>query len=40
VDIAIKRGSLEELEKIIEMGFKEGFTSALQGLEKILEAKK
>ncbi|MEL1256088.1 SRPBCC domain-containing protein [Flavobacterium sp. DGU38] len=35
VDIAIKRDSLEELEKIIEMGFKEGFTSAMKGLDKI-----
>jgi len=38
VDIAIKRNSLAELEKIIEMGFKEGFTIALKGLDKILEA--
>lgn len=40
VDIAIKRNSLSELEKIIEMGFKEGFTIALQGLDKILETQK
>ncbi|MFD2938618.1 SRPBCC family protein [Flavobacterium notoginsengisoli] len=40
VDIAIKRGSLEELEKVIEMGFKEGITSTMQTLDKILETKK
>nr|WP_294782319.1 SRPBCC domain-containing protein [uncultured Flavobacterium sp.] len=39
VDINITRGSLEELEKVIEMGFKEGFTNALEGLDKILAAK-
>lgn len=39
VDIVIKRDSFEELQKIIEMGFKEGFTSALQGLDKILAEK-
>lgn len=38
VDISIKRDSLEELEKIIEMGFKEGFTSAMKGLDKIFES--
>ncbi|WP_163409731.1 SRPBCC family protein [Flavobacterium ajazii] len=37
VAIVIKRDSLEELEKIIEMGFKEGFTSAMKGLDKIFE---
>jgi len=36
VDINIKRDSFEELQKIIEMGFKEGFTSALESLDKIL----
>lgn len=40
VDIFIKRDSLEELEKIIEMGFKEGFTIAMESLDKIFEAKK
>jgi uncharacterized protein YndB with AHSA1/START domain len=40
VDIAIRRNSLAELEKVIEMGFKEGFTMAMEGLDKILEAKK
>lgn len=39
VDIVIKRDSFEELQKIIEMGFKEGFTSAMQGLDKILAEK-
>ncbi|MBO9585800.1 MAG: SRPBCC domain-containing protein [Flavobacterium sp.] len=39
VDIMIKRDSFEELQKIIEMGFKEGFTSAMQGLDKILAEK-
>lgn len=37
VDITIKRDTLAEIEQIIAMGFKEGFTSALQGLDKILE---
>ncbi|MEN2402329.1 SRPBCC domain-containing protein [Flavobacterium sp. MC2016-06] len=40
VDIVIKRDSFAELEKIIEMGFKEGFTSALKSLDKIFEDKK
>ena len=40
VDIAIKRDSFEELEKIIEMGFKEGITATMQSLDKIFEAKK
>ena len=40
VDIAIKRDSLEELEKIIEMGFKEGITATMQSLDKIFEARK
>ncbi|WP_343586279.1 SRPBCC domain-containing protein [Flavobacterium sp.] len=39
VDIAIRRDSFEELQKIIEMGFREGFTSAMQGLDKILAEK-
>lgn len=40
VDIHIKRDSFQELEKIIEMGFKQGFTSAMESLDKIFEAKK
>ncbi|MEO8239115.1 MAG: SRPBCC domain-containing protein [Flavobacterium sp.] len=40
VDIAIRRDSLAELEMIIEMGFKEGFTSAMEGLDKIFEGGK
>ena len=40
VDIAIRRDSLAELEMIIEMGFKEGFTIAMEGLDKIFEAGK
>ncbi|MEN2487748.1 SRPBCC domain-containing protein [Flavobacterium sp. B11] len=39
VDILIRRDSFEELQKIIEMGFREGFTSAMQGLDKILAEK-
>ncbi|MBJ2125424.1 SRPBCC domain-containing protein [Flavobacterium sp. IB48] len=39
VDIVIRRDSFEELQKIIEMGFREGFTSAMQGLDKILAEK-
>lgn len=37
VDITIKRDSLEELEKIIEMGFKEGITATMKSLDKIFE---
>lgn len=40
VTIAIKHENLSDLEKIIEMGFKEGFTIAIEGLDKIFEAKK
>lgn len=40
VDIAISRDNFAEIEQLIATGFKEGFTSALTGLEKILEAKK
>ncbi|MHC0440979.1 SRPBCC family protein [Flavobacterium sp. 3-210] len=40
VDIVIKRDSLPELEKVVEMGFKEGFTSTLKILDKILESRK
>jgi len=39
VDIAIRRNSLAELERVIEMGFKEGFTIAMEGLDKIFEKK-
>ncbi len=37
VHVEIKHGSLEDLEKIIEMGFKEGFTACLGQLEDILK---
>ena len=40
VDIVIKRDSWEELEKIIEMGFKQGFTNAMESLDKIFETRK
>lgn len=40
VDIAIKRNSLSELEKLIEMGFKEGITVTMKSLDKIFEARK
>ena len=40
VDIAIKRDSLEELEKIVAMGFKEGITATMKTLDKIFEAQK
>jgi uncharacterized protein YndB with AHSA1/START domain len=36
VSIAIKNDSLERMEKMIEMGFKEGFTMTLNYLEKLL----
>jgi uncharacterized protein YndB with AHSA1/START domain len=36
VRIAIYNESLERLEKMIEMGFKEGFTMSLNGLEHVL----
>lgn len=39
VDIAIKHENLSDLEKIIEMGFKEGFTIALEGLDAIFAKK-
>jgi len=39
VAIAIKHEKLSDLEKIIEMGFKEGFTIAMEGLDKIFEEK-
>ena len=36
VDIVIKHQTLADLETIISMGFKEGFTSALNGLDELL----
>ena len=39
VDIVIKHDKLSDLEKIIEMGFKEGFTIALEGLDEIFSKK-
>jgi uncharacterized protein YndB with AHSA1/START domain len=36
VNIAIKHESLSDLNKIIEMGFKEGFTMALENLDNLL----
>lgn len=36
VSITIKNESLARLEKMIEMGFKEGFTMTLNNLEKLL----
>lgn len=38
VNITIKYNSLGDLEKIIELGFKEGFTMALGNLDKYIEA--
>ena len=38
VSISIYNESLERMEKQIEMGFKEGFTMTLAGLEKLLAA--
>ena len=38
VNIVAKYDSLEDLEKIIEMGFKEGFTMALENLDQYIEA--
>lgn len=40
VDIAIKHQNLSDLEQIIAMGFKEGFTSAMEGLDAIFASKK
>lgn len=40
VSIKIRRDSLAELEKIIETGFKAGFTMAMEGLDKIFKAQK
>ncbi|WP_346237505.1 SRPBCC family protein [Niabella insulamsoli] len=36
VDISIKFDQLEDLEKIIEMGFKEGFTMGMENLDALL----
>lgn len=36
VEIAIKHENLSDLEKIIEMGFKEGFIMALENLDEII----
>ena len=38
VNISIKYEKLDDLEKIIEMGFKEGFTMGLENLDQYLEA--
>lgn len=40
VRIAIVNESLERMEKMIEMGFKEGFTATLQQLENLLSGQK
>lgn len=39
VSITIYNDSLERMEKMIEMGFKEGFTMTLNELEKLLKSK-
>lgn len=39
VNITIQYESLEALEKVIEVGFKEGFTMAMQNLEHYIEEK-
>lgn len=39
VNITIQYESLEALEKVIEVGFKEGFTMAMQNLDQYIEAK-
>lgn len=39
VDITIQYENLAALEKVIEIGFKEGFTLAMQNLEQYIEAK-
>lgn len=38
VNILIRRDSYEELEKIIEMGFREGFAAALENLDNYFES--
>ena len=40
VSIIIKNESLERMERMIEMGFKEGFTATLNELEKLLSTSK
>ena len=40
VSIIIKNESLERMERMIEMGFKEGFTTTLNELEKLLSTSK
>lgn len=40
VTIAIKHKNLSDLEQTIAMGFKEGFTIAMEGLDKIFAARK
>lgn len=37
VDVEIKHEKLADLEMIIEMGFKEGFTAALENLDELLD---
>lgn len=39
VDVVIKHEKLEDLEMIIQMGFKEGFTIAMEGLDAIFAEK-
>lgn len=39
VDVVIKHEKLSDLEMIIQMGFKEGFTIAMEGLDKIFAEK-
>jgi hypothetical protein len=36
VDIVIRHKSLEDLETIISMGFREGFTSGMENLDELL----
>jgi PhnB protein len=38
VSIEIAYEQLEDLEKIIELGFKEGFTAALENLDELISA--
>jgi hypothetical protein len=39
VRVEIKFSSVSDLEKILEMGFEEGFTAALGNLDELLESK-
>lgn len=39
VNVKIRHKSLADLEAIIQMGFKEGFTSAMEGLDEIFASK-